>query len=485
MSQQPHVPRRPYTYAFAAGVLLVVSALGAVFHAYAYDDPYITFRYAQNLLAGNGLVYNAGEPVLSTTTPGYALLLAALGLVFPQLPLLGNLLSAAGLGLGALMLYLWACEEERPLAGAIAGALLLTFPLCISTFGSEMCVYIGLALAALYLHRRGRPVWAMALAGAATLVRPDGLLVAGLIAGLTAGHLFLAQRRIPLLVYALILTPWIAYGTWAYGSPLPVTLSAKQAQGRMAISDSFVWGAYKIVRDYARQPPYWLFVPLGALGAWRIAARRRQWLILLAWTACQLAGYALLGVSRYFWYYAPLVPGIVVCVAVGLDELRAWTGRSLRARGLRGRSAQWALVALCMGSMLWANAQGLIYYATHPDVRLSVYRRAGQWIDAHLPQDASVGTLEVGIIGYYARRRIVGFAGLLQPELQAQMTRETTYREAGLWALQRYRPDYLAVNPDWFPDWQDTVLAACRPLERFGDALYQGELVVYRCHERE
>src|SRR3989337_1683613 len=44
------------------------------------DDAYITFRYAQNLIAGEGLVYNPGEAVLGTTTPVYAVLLAGLGL---------------------------------------------------------------------------------------------------------------------------------------------------------------------------------------------------------------------------------------------------------------------------------------------------------------------------------------------------------------------------------------------------------------------
>ena len=44
-----------------------------------YDDAFITFRYARNLAEGLGLVYNPGaewEPVLGTTTPLFALLLA-------------------------------------------------------------------------------------------------------------------------------------------------------------------------------------------------------------------------------------------------------------------------------------------------------------------------------------------------------------------------------------------------------------------------
>ena len=41
------------------------------------DDSFITYRYARNILAGNGFVYNPGEKVLGTTTPLYTALMAA------------------------------------------------------------------------------------------------------------------------------------------------------------------------------------------------------------------------------------------------------------------------------------------------------------------------------------------------------------------------------------------------------------------------
>ena len=37
------------------------------------DDSYITFRYARNLLAGEGFVYNPGVRLMGTTTPLYTL----------------------------------------------------------------------------------------------------------------------------------------------------------------------------------------------------------------------------------------------------------------------------------------------------------------------------------------------------------------------------------------------------------------------------
>src|ERR1041385_7428484 len=42
------------------------------------EDSFITFRYAENIAAGNGFVYNTGEKVLGTTTPLWTLILAGM-----------------------------------------------------------------------------------------------------------------------------------------------------------------------------------------------------------------------------------------------------------------------------------------------------------------------------------------------------------------------------------------------------------------------
>ena len=45
------------------------------------DDAYITFRYARNIVEGQGFVYNPGVRTLGTTTPLYTLLMAAIGAI--------------------------------------------------------------------------------------------------------------------------------------------------------------------------------------------------------------------------------------------------------------------------------------------------------------------------------------------------------------------------------------------------------------------
>ncbi|MDQ6739848.1 MAG: hypothetical protein M3021_05655, partial [Actinomycetota bacterium] len=78
--------RSPRAWAAPAAIALLCFGFALAYDSFLPDDSYITYRYAQNLPAGHGLVFNLGERVLSTTTPLYTLLLAAAGIVWPDLP---------------------------------------------------------------------------------------------------------------------------------------------------------------------------------------------------------------------------------------------------------------------------------------------------------------------------------------------------------------------------------------------------------------
>jgi hypothetical protein len=102
----------------AAYACVITALLFALFANWAYDDPFITFRYAENLALGNGFVFNVsasgGERVLSTTTPLFTLLLAAARFVTPDLQRAANLISALSTAVGALCLFELARSGRTP-----------------------------------------------------------------------------------------------------------------------------------------------------------------------------------------------------------------------------------------------------------------------------------------------------------------------------------------------------------------------------------
>jgi len=116
--------------------------------------------------------------------------------------------------------------------------------------------------------------------------------------------------------------------------------------------------------------------------------------------------------------------------------------------------------------------------------RLKIYSALGKWLDANLPPEASVGTLEVGIIGYYSHRSMVDFAGLIQPEVARQLRENTTYDDAALWAAQKYRPDTFVLQEGLFPKLQTAyIVHNCQLITTFeGQSYgYQSNLMVYSC----
>jgi hypothetical protein len=443
---------------------LTLIGLALLLGRQGYDDPYITYRYASNLLSGQGLVYNAGQQTLSTTAPLYAFLLAGLGLLWPDLPTLSNGLSILALILSAAIVFRWAGDGERT-AGAIAALLLALSPLLLETSGAETCLYLFFILAGFYAYDRSHLNLAAGALAVAAMIRPDGVLAAVAV-GLY--HL-LRRARVPwqpVALYAGLVGAWYG-GLWlGFGSPLPVTLLAKQQQGRMVASTRFGPGLLALIRQLARQPLYWVQGALALVGIGRVATKGRAWAPLLLWTAIYLLAYTLLGVSRYFWYYAPLVPAFVVLVAEGTVAVAARLAHLDLSRPLK-----LGLVTLLLLTLVSPLLLGAFEIGWEPDPRLETYRQVGQWLEAHTPAQASVGALEVGIIGYYSRRPMIDFAGLIQPEVARHLTDTGTYGGSAEWAIQQYRPDYVVLQQPGFSrvitsDWFQTAYA---PVREFGN----------------
>ena len=507
--QQPSTSPRndlPRAALFSLIYLALVTSLGYLsFSGWAYDDPYITYRYAENLRHGLGFVYNPGERVLSTTTPLFTLLLTLLGYLWSDLPRLANLIGAFCLGLGGLALWDMAHSLGKPWAGWAGLLLYPTFPLLLTTLGSEILLYLALCLGAFAFYLRRRYLTTALCTALAVLTRPDGALVALIWMG---DYLVrtLHQRpwsslrldRIKLrallpwrsvIVLALLVLPWSLFA-WAYfGSPLPATLAAKQHQGAMAISQRFAVGMLTIAGYYAARWHYWAEALLAVLGlAWMIW-RGRTWLLLIGWTILYFLSYSLLGVSRYYWYYAPLVPGFLLAVGLGTWVIGAGVQKSF-PRSFKSFSSHQAnrialIVPLLMIALLACFQVGDLWrIRQRPDHRYRVYRAVGEWLRANASPQERVGALEVGIIGYYARNPMVDFAGLIQPAIARQLGNQTTYEDAALYAVEYEQIDYLVLQEGVFPRLEASfVQQNCTPLRIFSgeDYGFSADLTIYAC----
>lgn len=467
---------------FGLGYLGAVTGfIYILFSNWGYDDPFITYRYADNLIRGLGFVYNPGERILSTTTPFFTLSLAASGRIWPDLPRLANFLGALSLALGALFLWDLSRSWQSPLVGWAALLLYPSFPLLLTTLGSEMPLYIALCLGSYAFYARQQYTQTALLAALGVLTRPDGILVPALLA---LHFLVRVRTPIPWRAIALFLgisISWFAFAWFYFGSPLPATLFTKQQQAVMAISQGFAQGFITTFRGYLNWWQYRLETILIGVGVIFTLFRSRKWLLFLAWLAIYFLAYTLLGVSRYFWYYAPLVSGFVVLIGLGITGLVALAARLVPS--IPAWRLSLGLVALLLLPLTFAQVRGVLRYPQLPS-RLGIYRAVGEWLHANLPPEASVGTLEVGIIGYYARRPMVDFAGLIQPDVAGHLSRDITYDESALWAVGRYQPEYLVLHAGYFPNLESNYVAgSCEELATFqGSAYdYETDMRVFSC----
>jgi hypothetical protein len=491
--------RRNSTVSIFLYLIGVSALLFALFSRHNYDDPFITYRYADNLRHGLGFVYNPGERVQSTTTPLFTLILAGLSWVWSDMPHLANLIGAFSTAMGSLFLWYLAQAWKSPWVGWSSLLLYPTFSLVLITFGSETPLYIALCIGSYTFYTRKRYTLTAVSAALAVLARPDGILVVGILAVdyllkyLQGRNNTIARRSndetipwLAVLIFLAITLSWFIFAWVYFGSPLPATLAAKQQQGAMAISQRFAAGFLTILGWYTAWP-YKLEAALAALGFIFMIWRAHRWALFLAWTVLYFVAYSILGVSRYFWYYAPLVPGFVVAVGLGMAAIAGYRARvkilsiKVRTQLLSFNLQQFLTVTILV--LLSVAQSNNLWRARQPDQRYAIYHAAGEWLATNTPSISTVGALEVGIIGYYAHRPMLDFAGLIQPEVAVKMTRNTTYEDTALWAVAHYRPDYLVLFSGVFPRLEQSyVKDHCQLAQKFtGESYNYLDLDIYAC----
>ena len=482
-------------------IVVVSLLLFQIFSDWAYDDPYITYRYSQNLINGTGFVYNANERVLSTTTPLFALLLACLAPLWDNLPKLANLIGTISLAVGAVFIWDLAKTWKSPPIGWAGLLLYPSFPLMLTTIGSETPLYLALCLGSFATYARRSFKLTAILSALALLTRPDGILV---VIILSIDFLIRIRRPIPwvaVLLFLGITIPWFTFAWIYFGSPIPATLVTKQQQGLMTISQRFPAGFVSLIKQYVRKFNYRIEAALVILGGGYLGIESyrnknfRRWLLFFGWIVLYFLAYTALGVSRYFWYYAPLIPGIVGLVGLGAASvvLSAFVFQRLlfkqqfrNNKNINFTSIANVLVVLLIAFLALFQFRDLYNLRSSSDKRIDIYRAIGEWFQANTPPDTTIGTLEVGIIGYYSQRHMVDFAGLLIPDIAAQFSNEKHYDDAALWAAREYQPNYIVIHEGTLPTLQEQYIKPdCDLLQTFIGQKYgfTNNMYIYQCNK--
>ncbi len=466
-----------------AAAVLYVCVMAGLLYALAggwrYDDPFVTYRYAAQLAAGNGFVYNPGERTLSTSSPLLTLLLAIAGRAGADLPATAVWIGCIGLAVCGLALYCVLREGGAPGAGAAAALIAPIHMPLVATLGGEMPLLLAFSMSAMAAAQRRHYGAGGLLCGLAYLARGDGLITLVVVAAMRMFALRSINWRSlrPLLAaFACLAVPWLLFSAAYFGALFPATLWVKRAQGMLAISDGYIAGFPVVLGWYASLPIYAVEAALGGVGLMTIARERRALWPPLAFGALHALGYVALGVSGYFWYYAPLFLAALYASAIGAHRLF----QTVRAASL---PAAQLLAVLALGAGVGVHARQVHLHAAAPNARYEQYRAARAWLRENTRPDEAIGLLETGIIGFDLPNRIVDFAGLLQPDLLADAVPKDTYDDFARRAVRRDKPALLALIDGALPATQFIAERRCVRERGFVARDAQAALIVYRCAE--
>ena len=422
---------RRATWATAVAATAVVLSAWGYFrwrsNQAAFDDAFISFRYAQNLVEGHGLVFNLGERVEGYTNFLWTLL-AAMGIALGWDPLATTRAGGVAAYLAAILLGVVAVgrkfQRHREL-GALALLAMLVLPPTYPTFagtGLETS-FVGLMLLltglAQFLWDRG-PGTRRWLAGLPPLLATLTRLDAGIAVVASAVVIAMAERNswrtLRARLFAALAPTAVGLGihlAWRllyYGDLLPNTYYAKAAY--LFSFGPGVTYLFGFVRSCPTSLLLWGFTVFAALAAEDVRTRAFARYAAIAFLA-QVVFLAKVGGDfmeyRLLWEYWPV---LVVGGALGALELL----RRNLVLAVVGAAATLALARTPVVMELEYQMQSV----SQMDEIAKRTRRVGSVLAAVLPPDTVIATTAAGMAYHVPHLQVIDQWGLNDRTLARQ-----------------------------------------------------------------
>jgi arabinofuranosyltransferase len=403
---------------------------------FPFDDSFISFRYADNLVRGRGLVYNPGDHVEGYTNFLWVLLVAAgMRLGFEPLSVSGAIGGVAFLGnvvLCALVARSASTGRMASLLGltAVAWLVLPADYIPFARCGLETIFVSLLALATGVIAHGGRDGrglvsdswrrgWLVSVAPTLlVLTRLDGALFAvasacvttvktirevhprdGWTESVRAAALVLVRR---FWLFVVVIAAWMLWKRLYYGEFLPNTYYAKGAY-------QAEWEAgFEYLRAFVQSYPHVLALAVLAVFA-ASAARTLASRSLSAWGVLSLVAFGtyIAKVGGDFMHYRfafEAYPVLVAVAGIGLVTMfERSAGAGILVAGIATLAARgWPVMETRFGMMDLGTMRKFCLEGM----------RAGPPLRAHLPSDTIVSASLAGTMAYFSDLTTIDELGL-------------------------------------------------------------------------
>lgn len=401
-------------YTIVVALTLLARVVFFYLTEFTADDAFITFRYAENIAAGYGFVYNIGQHVLGTTTPLFTLFLALVRLIGIAPIYAALIISLIASAVTASLLYRLARYYELGRWSWLVAITYALWPRLLvgETCGMESALFTMLVVAAFYMSVFARYQTALLLASASALTRPEGLAVVGLI---LIRYWFDRHK----LNWRLLISPVILLGSWYlfawfyFGALLPNSIPAKLALYG-TIDSSTPLDRLTVVLGL-HHPLGWIFTAMSIAGAYLLYRAKERIKVEILWVVILIAFYSINHTVIFFWYLLPLYPYMILFAIVPVKYLAE---RTLKTHRLRIAALAVTSAAIII-ALTANNIRRVKFYTNYQVVLESCHKAIGQYLNVMLEPDELVAAEDIGYIGYYSGRTLLDRDGLVSPEVVA------------------------------------------------------------------
>jgi len=430
-----------------ATIFLATVTIRIAFHllsGFTADDALITFRYAENIVAGNGFVYNIGEKVLGTTTPLFTFLISLLIIFKLTAHNAALVISLVCSGLTAIIVYRFAQRLRFAIFSFLPVLLYILWPRSIvaDTSGMETALFSLLVIAAFYFQFRKMRIYGLALATLASLTRPEGALLLALLFALDC---YEDRRNIGafFIIPPSILIPWLAFSYFYFGSIVPGSITGKLALYSY-LETRNIWEKLVYLLGW-HNPLGWLLSLAAVLGSWWLSSKQNFGRLEIIWLVGMILFFTFSKTAIFFWYPVPIYPVYLLLAAASMPLL--WDKISVGARFHRPVAI--GLAAIICLNLGYYGFRHLRFYQEYGQYLTNVHRSIGLYLKENAEPEDVVAARYIGNTGYYSNLYILDRDGLVTPSASA-------YNRQG---------DYIGFILDKKPDW--VVAALTRKTGRF------------------
>jgi len=443
-------------------------------HDFFHDDAYITLRYSQNWLAGEGIVWNPGERVEGYTSFLHLAFITLVGKLGGDLPAISR-----GIGIASWLAICWIIafvfRSPSPSTHYSPRAVLIllipsSFPLIAwSVGGLETTLYTALLMLLTYRFSQfdisscQQPIKLIGfglLLACVTMTRPEAILFVFITGLFTLFGKDLTSRnwRALGILTVSFLGLWIPYFLWRwnyYGDFFPNTYYAKMnTEGLTRLANGFYY-----LHTFARIPPFLLLLglacPLLALLRLRCSDHHQRFLgrpiaymLTIAVVATVYVCYTGGDHMPAYRFMVPILPIYSWLIAISVPVILPGLIKQTR----------WPVMVVLMVIVLLQVSLSILSLldARHRDPAAAVGQDVGIWIRDHFPASCVIALNTAGSTPFHAPdQQFIDMLGLNDrhiakrqetPMLTAWQQFPGHSKGDGQYVLSR-KPDFIILGP--------------------------------------